>query len=107
MLTAFGEPGIINDPAFGLAQIEHGWQRILTNYAQERAIAPGRGRDEVVQRLMPRTDVARIDPGRNRLNALALAGQKQPGEIVTQGLNSISAINLIAQQSEVMLKAFF
>ena len=52
--------------------------------AQHRGGIPGRIRDEVMHRLMARRDVARIDARRHRLDALALPGQAQPGDVRAQ-----------------------
>jgi hypothetical protein len=107
MLTPFGETGIINNPALDLTQMEHGRQSILSNRTQQRTITPGRGRDEVMQRLMFGTDMTGIKSCCHRLDAFALAGQKQAREVTTQRLDAVGMIEFVAQQIQVVLKTLF
>ena len=46
--------------------------------------------DEVMQRLVRRLNPARLDPGRYRLDGLAVARQQEPSAILPNSLNTVS-----------------
>lgn len=71
-----------------------------------KSLASGLKRDRAAVTAAPEyewsngpADVSGINFGRNRLNAFALAWQKQPSEIVTQGPDTVSVIKLLTQNS--------
>ena len=59
-------------------------QHVAAHRRQQGGIVPGRLGHEVVQRLVRRADPERLDPGRHRLDALALARQQQAGGVGPQ-----------------------
>jgi hypothetical protein len=52
-------------------------QQVIPRRAQDRLFVPGRARHKTVHGLMTSTHMPRIDLGRHRLAALALARQQQ------------------------------
>ena len=61
-----------------------GRQHLLADRGEHRFIAPRRGGDEVVQRLVQAGHLGRIETRRHRLDALALAGQQQARAIADE-----------------------
>jgi len=59
---------------------------------------------EVMHRLMACADMPRIDACRHRLNALALPGQAQPGEIGAGRLPSVGVPEHLRQPRHVLPK---
>jgi hypothetical protein len=107
MLTAFGKACVVNNPTFDFAQMKQRWQGVLADYTQERTVIPSCDRDEVMQRLMPSTDMHGINPRRNRLYAFSRALQEQPCKIITKRPDAISVIKLFAQSRKIIFKPLF
>jgi hypothetical protein len=69
---------------------DHGRQHPGAGHAQDRRGLPRGVGDEMVHRLMPRSDVAGIDSGGHGLDALALPRQAQAGDVGAQRLMTVS-----------------
>ena len=65
-------------------------ERVVARDPDEVLGVPGRARDKMVHGLMPRSEVARVDPRSHRFDALAFARQKQPLQVYAQRLVPIS-----------------
>ena len=68
---------------------------------QQGVAVPGGLGDEVVQGLVRRADPGRLDPGRHRLEALALARQQQAGGVGPQRLPPVRVAQHPAQPLDV------
>ena len=79
-------------------------QRVVSSHRQYCALVPRRTRDKMVHRLMPCTHVARVDPCRHRLYALALSRQQQPRHVCMQRLVPIGVPDRITQLLHVFLE---
>src|SRR5271167_1236209 len=57
-----------------------------------------------MHRLVTHAHVMRVDLGRHRLHALALARQQQPGQIRAQRPRTIGVTDALAQQAQILIK---
>jgi hypothetical protein len=76
-------------------------QRVATHHRQQGGIVPAGLGNKVVQGLMRSPDPERSDPGRHRLDALALARQQQTGGIGPQRLAPIRVAEYVPQALSV------
>jgi len=84
-----------------------GRQHLRADGGEQGIVAPRRGGDEVVQRLMQAGRPGWIEARRHRLDALALAGQKQTRAIADEPLRAVGMAEHRRQAGEVFLQALF
>jgi hypothetical protein len=61
-----------------------GGQNLLTDRREQGGVAPGRGGDEVMQRLVQTRHVGRVETRGDRLDTLALTRKQQTGTVANQ-----------------------
>src|SRR5262249_12802623 len=100
----FRDPRIVDDPGGHRPVALQGRQHGLPGDAQDGPIVPGGVGDEVVHRLMPTAHVARLDPRRHGFDALPVARQTQPGDIVSERTMAVLMTEGAAETLNVRLK---
>ncbi len=80
-----------------------GRQHLLADGGEHGIVAPRRGGDKVVQRLMQAGHLGWIETRRPRLDALALAGQKQTRAIADEPLLAVGMAEHRRQAGEIFL----
>jgi hypothetical protein len=93
MPTLLGNSGVINDPASRHSVPLHGVDNIVPGQPEHTGIIPIRFRNKMMHRLVPRTDVTRIDQSSHRLYALPIARQQQTGKVRLERLVPVSVGN--------------
>src|SRR5713101_5933563 len=78
------DPRIVRDPGGHRAVTLHLLQHVLPCHLQDRFLVPRSVGNKVMQGLMTRPHVPRVDSGGHRLNALPLSGQTQADQIPAQ-----------------------
>jgi hypothetical protein len=104
-LALLGQAGVVHDPGPDRAAPFKRRQRVAAHRCQESVIIPGRLGDKVVQRLVGRADPERLDPGRHRLDALALARQQKTGGVGPQRCPPVGVAEHRAQKIDVCPEA--
>jgi hypothetical protein len=104
MLALFGEPGVIDDRGLDRAERFDLWQRHLAHFAQHSLIGPRGDGDKMQQRLVFRSRGGWRGKGGHWLDALALAGQQQPGAVVVQRHHAIGMTDDAGQLLDVGLE---
>jgi len=85
----------------------HGVKYVRPRNSQNRGIIPLSVCDEMVHRLVPRPNVARIYQGCHRFNTLSLAGQQQTRKIGRERLTSVSVVDKSRNFFDITLKSDF
>jgi hypothetical protein len=101
MGSLFGEPRVINDPGFDGSLEFHGLASIIPGHAENRFIRPTCLGYQVMQGLVPRLYMNRVQPGRHGLNAFPVPWQDQPLAIQSQGLPAIGMTSGLCQQTDI------
>ena len=83
VLALLRESRVINDPPAAQAEV-HLRHDPLAHTAKQFLIRPVGLGHEMMQRLMPRAGVQRINPRRHRLHTLARQGQHQPRAVALE-----------------------
>src|SRR5262249_1053015 len=102
--SLFRGPRIVDDPGGHRPVAFQGRQHRLPGDAQDGPIVPGGVRDEGMPRLMPGGDVPRIDPRRHGFDALSVAWQTQPGDIVPERTMAVLVAKGAAEPLNIRVK---
>ena len=86
MSSFLGKAGVVDDPSLDRPVRLDGGQRHRPNLGQHRLVRPAALSDKMQKRLVLRRRPLRRRSRRERLHALALAGQQKPSAIITQRL---------------------
>jgi hypothetical protein len=106
-MTAFlRKPGVVDDPGLDRAAVLDDWQGQLLDPAENRLIRPRRVGDETRRRLVLGRDPRRRRYRRDRLDALALARQRQAPAIITQRRRPIGGPNHLAERLDIGREPF-
>jgi hypothetical protein len=68
------DAAVVGDPGVDSTVLFDRWQHLAPNRGQRRVVRPVRLGDQMVHRLMRRLHPLRLQPGRHRFDAFALAG---------------------------------
>ncbi len=89
MTSLLRKPGVVHNPRRYRPVSVHLLQNPLPSHLQHSPFVPGRVRHEVMERLVTRLNVARINASCYRLDTLALAWQAQTSQIRAKRLLAI------------------
>jgi hypothetical protein len=102
-----GVAGVVDDPGVDRAVLLDGWQHLAAHRGQHRLVRPVRLGDQMMQRLLRRLHPLRLQPGRHRLDALALTRQQQPGAVGLERRGAISVAEFRNQRIEIGVETGF
>jgi hypothetical protein len=96
---------VIDDPVLDGAALLHRRHDTAKHPRAHGAILPTGFADEMLDRLVAPRDVPAVQPLGDRLQALALTGQQQPGQVVAQPTPTRIIAHNRAQIREIVLEA--
>ena len=105
--TLLHEACVIDDPGLDRRQAFEHRQHQIAHLAQNRLVRPRPLADQVQQRLMLRPNPRRRHHRRHGLDALALAGQKQPHAVSPERTGTVGMTEGFAQRPDIGIEPRF
>jgi hypothetical protein len=105
MLAALEQGRVIDDPVLNGAALLHHRHDPTEHPLSHGAVLPTGFADEMLDRLVPARDVPALQTLGDRLHALALTGQQQPGHVVAQPAPTRIVAHNRAQILDILLEA--
>ena len=105
MPAALEQGRVIDDPVLNGAALLHRRHDPTEHPLPHGAVLPTGFADEMLDRLVPARDIPALQTLGDRLHALALTGQQQPGHVVAQPTPTRIVAHNRAQILEIVLEA--
>jgi hypothetical protein len=100
-----GNPDVVDDPGHDRPPLLDNRQNAPPHFGQHGFVVPGSLRHQMVQRLPGRLHAVGMEPGRHRLDALALARQQKAFAVVLQWLVPVRMPGGVGQAFQISRQA--